>query len=125
VSSERDTGACGPGRADANTLSAERIVEVADATARENGRDPGEERVTVFYDEGNANWKYHVAMNRKMAALERDEGHEERLLKRARRLEGRDFQAVRYTYAYPRLGSDLWVLVDRNTGEVLWVTHDP
>lgn len=87
-----------------SVLSKEQIIEIANRAARQRGRDP--ERCVIGYDEGNVFW-------RKVA---RGPWHE---------LEGHDFQAVGYDYREPIASGTLWVLVDRNTGEVLSAMAQP
>ncbi len=82
-------------------LSREQIIEAANAVAREYGWDP--EEAVITWDEGNTRWRHVFSM------VHMPE------------LEGHDYQAV--IYAPRRLGpsAELWVAVDRNTGEVVRV----
>ena len=87
-----------------SVLTNKQIIAIANRAAREYGRNPDE--CLIGYDEGNVFWK-----------------------KAARGpwsdLAGHDFQAVGYDYRDPRPSGTLWVLVDRNTGEVLSVMAQP
>ncbi len=84
-------------------LSKEQIVQIANGAARRHGYDPKE----MVYDEGNVAWKKEP----------RGPWPE---------LEGHDFQAVEYWHrSLYTAGGGIWVLVDRNTGEVLRVVGSP
>jgi hypothetical protein len=86
------------------TLSKEQIIEIANRAARRHGCNP--EEMDVIYDEGNAGW-------RSIAVGPWPE------------LEGHDFQAVVYWHRPPIPEGGLWVLVDRNTGQVLSASRAP
>jgi hypothetical protein len=85
-------------------LSKELIIKAANSAARRHGRDPDE--LYVEYDEGNSAWR----------GIARGPWPE---------LDGRDFQAVAYWHQPPQPEGGLWVLVDRNTGEILSVEEAP
>lgn len=85
-------------------LSKDEIIEVANGAAQRHGRNLDEMRVQ--YDEGNLAWR----------EIARDSWAE---------LEGRDFQAVAYWHDPPLPEGGLWVLVDRNTGEILSTEEAP
>jgi hypothetical protein len=102
-----------------NVLSREEIIRTANAEARRQGFDP--ETHTVFYDEGNCHWRTRAGPARPVTR----EDAEAEILDRWPELKGYDYQAVEYMV--PRvpkrglisLARPLYVLVDRNTGEVL------
>ena len=106
-------------------LSKEEIIGIANDAACRHDCDTDEQSTIVFYDEGNARWERHVRMAKKMAALDGDEVALEGSVERSRRLEDRDFQVVLYMPRRGLVGEDLWVVVDRSTGEVLRVTAWP
>jgi len=87
-------------------LSKEKIIKIADRAARRHGRKP--EDCIVIYDEENAYWTRNVNARGPWPELE-----------------GHDYQAVIYNYRVPRPSGSLWVLVDRNTGNVLKVIVEP
>jgi len=85
-------------------LTKEQILKVANGAARRHGRNP--EKTRIEYDEENSHW-------RKVARGP------------WRELDGHDFQAVVYWRDPPQPEGGLWVLVDRNTGEILSVQEAP
>ena len=101
---EKHAGSAGSEEAKKTTLSKEEIVKVADGAARHRGWNP--DKMHVEYDEGNTTW-------REIARASWPE------------LEGRDFQAVAYWHDPPLPEGGLWVLVDRNTGEILSTEEAP
>jgi len=85
-------------------LSKEQVIKVANNAARRHGQTP--EKMHVEYDEGNSHWR----------DVARGPWPE---------LEGRDFQAVIYWHQPPIPEGGLWILIDRNSGEVLSVEEAP
>ncbi len=84
-----------------NVLSKEQIISIANAVARRYGRDP--DKSIVIYDEENALWRSTFPAGPAF--------------------DGHDYQAVAYRdrsgeYIF---SGHLWVIIDRNTGEVLRV----
>ncbi len=85
------------------TLSKEQIIAAATVVVRRHGENPEEYR--VIYDEGNAIW---IDAASKIP------------LPMPAELEGHDYQLVIYRLRVSQPGGELWVIVDRNTGEELW-----
>jgi len=79
-------------------LSKERIIDIANAVARQAGWNL--DQAKIIYDEGNVYWR-QVARGPWT------------------QLDGHDFQAVVYWHKQPIPEGGFWVLVDRNSGEVL------
>jgi hypothetical protein len=116
---------------DNRLLSKEEIVEAANRAARQRGYKLA--KYDIFYDEGNAGWRYLVTRV-SPPEYEPENGRpvwpegafEANLRSRWPKLESHDYQAVIY-YRRPPAGRSpgiqgrTWVLVDRNTGEVLLV----
>ena len=80
------------------TLAREQIIHRANGVVRQHGRDP--KRFHVIYDDGNVAWRSTV----KIPVPE---------------LQGHDYQLVMYRPRAQQLGGELWVVVDRNTGDEL------
>ena len=74
------------------------VIVAAGAAVRRHGYDPKEFR--IIYDEGNATWKSRGPIP-------------------DRRLDGHDFQLITYMPRAEQSGGELWVFVDKNTGEEL------
>jgi hypothetical protein len=85
-------------------LSKEQIIKIANREAHRLGRDLA--RTDVAYDDGNVGWK-QVAPGPWP------------------KLEGHDYQAVVYSHLPPIPEGGLWILVDRNTGEILMIGSPP
>jgi hypothetical protein len=83
-------------------LSREQIINIADKVARDHNRDP--EQMKVVYDDGNATWR-RIPESRDVDFPDHD------------------FQVVVYWRRPPVAEGGLWVLVDRNAGEVLKVVE--
>jgi len=75
------------------SLSKEQIIEIAKSKAEELGFNLKE--MTVFYDEDNQKLEEYPLLS------------------------GRDYQAVYFTPKELMLGGDLWIFIDKNTGEVI------
>ncbi len=114
-----------PARTAKIALPKEQIIETANTAAREHGWIVGVNNVVAHYDEGNVRWEYAVGTARKAAAVWEDRAALDGLAERSRCLEGHDYQAVLYWHRPPQRAVNLWVLVDRNTGETLRVTEWP
>jgi len=100
-------------------LSREQIIEIANAAARDYGWDPGS--CTVVFDEGNSAWKSKLSdIQSALASIPLPE-RETVGLPPMPWLEGHDYQVVQYVRRAFGTGADLWVFVDRDTGEVLKV----
>ena len=102
-------------------LSRERIIEIANAAARNYGWNPGS--CTVVFDEGNAAWKADLSeIQRTLAAIPLPE-RKKFELPAGSWFEGHDYQVVRYDPRGrgPGTAASLYVFVDRDTGEVLEV----
>jgi hypothetical protein len=135
-----------PGESDANEgpkqgLSEKEIMEkktiaAANVALRRHGRDPA--NYNAVYDEGNAPWKRFATMVCFPPDKETgdwpeisDADFQTAILKRWPMLEGHGYQAVHYGSRptmingreYYPADADLWVLVDRKTGEVLLTLH--
>jgi hypothetical protein len=105
-----------------NQLTKERIIQIAISKARDLGYKT--EKMNIVYDDGNKSIKEHLkhigvsTYNEKTKKWEKDlpttPGKEYPELK------GKDYQSV---YFGPKgsgiLGGNLWVFVDKNTGEVI------
>ena len=87
-------------------LSRKEIITAANGALRQHGLNP--RKYDVFYDEGNAFWSRVI---REVPALA-DE------LKS--RLEGHDYQFLEFGSRPRHPGGQIWVMIDRNTGEELW-----
>jgi hypothetical protein len=85
-------------------LSKEQIIKIANREARRLGRNLS--RTDIVYDDDNAGWK-QVAPG----PWPQREGH--------------DYQAVSYWHKEPTTEGGLWILVDRNTGDVLMIGSPP
>jgi hypothetical protein len=85
-------------------LSKEQIIAIADAVA-EKHRWSSFDR--LGYEEGHRRWKEY---------MRREFGQG-----RHTRLEEDDYQAVLYHHREALLDGDLIILVDKNTGEVVWI----
>jgi len=78
------------------------IIDAANAAVQEHGADL--KKFYVVYDEGNALWRSSVGNIH------------------VPELDGHDYQLVIYAHRDKlQIGGDLWVLVDKNTREVLIV----
>ena len=64
----------------------------------------------AIYDEGNKEWSQAVAVIKKISPV-----HYEEL----KILQGRNYQAVVCRPKAVMLGGSLWVLIDKNTGEII------
>ena len=91
--------------AEAPILTRSAVLAAADAEAQRLGYDI--ERMSVSFDYYNSLWTDHY----KAVA---DTPHSN-----LRALEGRDFFAVYYGPLKKQLGGDLWVFVERLTGEII------
>jgi len=107
---------------EASALSRRQIIEAANTAARQRGWSPDDGEVGIFYDEGNVEWERYVAEGERLARLR---GIIDRNADRSQRLEGHGFQVVRYDAPLRQRKENLWVLVDKDTGDVLWVTYWP
>ncbi len=96
------------------SLSKEQIIEIANAEARRHGWNP--ERWTTIYDEGNALWEPYLS-------LLGDPPQPLKPVPPPSELQGRDYQVVVYRRHDVTLSGDLFVMVDRHTGEVIYVLH--
>ncbi len=100
----KQTGPEGQANKETTPLSKEQIIAIADAVAGERGWWPDER---LDYDRGHREWKEYI---QKEFGQGRRTG-----------LEGHDYQAVRYVHRRSVFDGDLSVLIDKNTGEVLWI----
>jgi hypothetical protein len=96
------------------TLSKEQIIEIANAEARRHGWNP--ERWITIYDEGNAHWGSYLSLFRAPPPPLKP-------VPPPPELEGRDYQVVIYRRQDVPISGDLLVMVDRHTGEVIYVMH--
>ncbi len=117
-------------------LSKQQIIMAANRAARRHGHNPA--KFDIFYDEGNAGWRYLVGRlsppdmeNGQPVPCEGEGTFETNLRSRWPKLQGHDYQAVYYVLRPPAEGVSVgiqgrtWILVDRNTGEVLLVFEEP
>jgi hypothetical protein len=114
---------------DQRTLSEQEILKAANRAARRRGFNLA--KYGIGYDEGNAGWKYFVT--RLSPSYEEngrpvwpDGAFEANLRSHWPNLESHDYQAVTYCRRPPArrppgIQGRTWILVDRNTGEVLLV----
>jgi hypothetical protein len=112
-------------------LSKEEIIKAANRAARRRWHNLP--KYDIFHDEGNAGWRYLVT-RLSVPEVENDrrvwpEGaFELNLRSRWPKLESRDYQAVYYVFRPPPGDKGIygrtWILVDRNTGEVLLVFEE-
>ena len=116
-------------------LSKQQIIMAANRGARRHGHNPA--KFDIFYDEENAGWRYLVGRlpppdmeNGQPVPSEREGTFEMNLRSRWPKLRCHDYQAVYYVFRPPAEERGLsirgrtWVLVDRNTGEVLLVFEE-
>lgn len=114
-------------------LSQEKIIAAANKAARQRGYNPAKDY--VFYDEGNAGWRYFVTRlsppesESEKGPVWPDHAFETNLRSRWPNLESHDYQAVYYIRRMPEgyrgLVGRTWIIVDRNTGEILVVHEEP
>jgi len=104
------------------SLPRRQIIEAANTAARQQGWSPDDGEVSIFYDEGNVAWERYVAEGERLARLR---GIIDRNADRSQCLAGHGFQVVRYDAPLRQRKENLWVLVDKETGDVLWVTYWP
>jgi hypothetical protein len=97
-----------------HTLSKEQIIAIANVEARRHGWNP--ERWVTIYDRENAEWESVLSLFRAPPPPIKP-------VPPPAQLEGRDYQVVIYRRQDVALSGDLFILVDRNTGEVLYVLH--
>jgi hypothetical protein len=114
-------------------LSKQEILKAANRAARRRGYNLA--KYDIFYDEENAGWRYLVRRlsppelrNGFHVWPEREGAFEANLRSRWPELESHDYQAVYYVFR-PSPGDKgiygrTWILIDRNTGEVLLVFEE-
>ncbi len=102
-------------------LSKEKILEIAINRANELGFTLNQ--VTPYFDEGNKRLKEH---SRNSGVSTYNEKKEEWVYdapstptKKYPELEDRNYQAVYFAPKEMQLGGDLWIFIDKNTGEVI------
>lgn len=102
-------------------LSKEDIINIAVKRAIELGFS--KEETTVFYDEGNKRLKENAknigvsTYNEKTGIWEKDPQTTPE--KRYPYLVDRNYQAIYFVPKKMQLGGDLWVFIDKNSGEVI------
>ena len=102
-----------------NVLSKEQIIKIADAEARRRSCDP--ETHNVFYDEGNSHWRTRAGPAQPVTRNDAEAA----ILDQWPELKGHGYQAVEYMLPLPKPGGTpplarpSYILVDRNTSEVL------
>ena len=99
--------ACSHEASPGSILSHQQIVEIANQQAVSEGFNPAE--MDVLCESGNRTWRRVLRLSRT------DPGK----AKHFSVLDGRNYQAVRYSPKQVMLGGVLWVFVDRHTGEVI------
>jgi len=104
-----------------NKLTKEQIIRIAISKAAELGYKT--EEMNIVYDEGNKSIKEHLRYARVSKYNEKTKELDKVLPttpeKEYPELNGKDYQSV---YLCPKVampGGDLWVFIDRNTGEVI------
>ncbi|HOW59357.1 MAG TPA: hypothetical protein PLO78_06515 [Candidatus Omnitrophota bacterium] len=105
----------------AEALSKEKIIEIAKAKAVERGYDI--DSMKIIYDDSNEMFKKHL--KRKGVSKYNKETNEWKPVRGTTpeedrpKLKGKDYQTLYFGPKQMMKGGDLWVFVDRKTGEVL------
>lgn len=95
-------------------LTQEEIIQIANKKRISEGTSIG--KSNVYYDIGNKKWEKRLSSLKKTSP---------EYARRFHVLEGRDYQAVYYSYKKIAPGGILWVFVDRLTGEVITILGEP
>ena len=95
-------------RSEERTWTRSEILAIADKEAQTSGYDI--ERMGISLDIYNSTWREHLRTSERSGAIGEIEG----------KLKDRQYWAVYYSPLKERqLGGDIFVFVDRNTGEIL------
>lgn len=114
-------------------LTKQEIIAAANRAARRRGYNPAKDY--VVYDKGNASWKYFVTRlsppesESENGPIWSDSAFETNLRSWWPTLDRHDYQAVFYVRHLPKGSRSIvgrtWILVDRNTGEILVIHNEP
>jgi len=102
-------------------LSKEQIIEIAKSKAEELGFNL--RKMDIFYDEGNQKLKEHLkrigvsVYDRETKEWKPEVGTTPEEEYPA--IAGRDYQVIYFSPQELMMGGDLWIFIDRNTGEVI------
>ena len=101
----------------ATELSKEKIIEIAKAKASERGVKLDSEK--IIYDDGNKMFTHPIYPEHLPGHTIKGAGPE----RNPSNFEGKNYQAV-YFVSQRAVGTNLWVLIDRGTGEVIAAVGD-
>ncbi len=102
-------------------LTKEQIIQIASSKAKELGYKT--EKMRITYDDGNKLNKKHFTREGESIWNEKTKKWDKVLLTTVKEeypeLNGKHYQSVYFSPKKAMLGGDLWIFVDRDTGEVI------